>query len=74
MATQWVKYINGLSEREEVEFEMTVPAHQPNFEYASRQLFGGDIDVSPRVTVAVKVQLTAQQRERLNSMTSADLS
>ncbi len=26
-----------------------------------------------RVTVAVKVQLTAKQRERLNSITSADL-
>lgn len=41
MATQWVTYINGLSESEEVEFEMTVPAHQPNFEYADRHLFDG---------------------------------
>lgn len=62
-----------MSERTQEQFLMTVPAHQPNIDYAVRQLFGGDADVSPKVTVLVNVNLTAEQRLRLYALTDQDL-
>lgn len=62
-----------MTERTPEQFLMTVPAHQPNIDYAVRQLFGGDPDVSPKVTVLVNANLTAEQRLRLYSLTDQDL-
>lgn len=52
---------------------MTIPASQPNFEYAVRQLFGGDHDLSPTVTAMVEVDLTPEQEVRLENLTDHDL-
>lgn len=52
---------------------MTIPASQPNFEYAVRQLFGGDHGLNPTVTAMVEVDLTPEQESRLDNLTDNDL-
>ena len=48
---------------------MTIPASQPNFEYAVRQLFRGDHQLNP----TVEVDLTPEQESRLDNLTDQDL-
>lgn len=52
---------------------MTIPASQPNFEYAVRQLFGGDHQLNPTVTAMVDVDLTPEQEIRLDNLDQTDL-
>ena len=53
------------SARRTVRLNVSVPAHQPNIEYAVRHLFGDDANTKPRLVSQVDVDVTPDQYDEL---------